>query len=76
MLGVEGREVLTEHLTDGSPAGGPWDVLLFSGGGNDIVDNPMALWVKDWNPRCPRLHTSTRRASTLLWRWCRPGMKT
>ena len=53
MLGVEEREVLTKHLTDGSPAGGPWDVLLFSGGGNDIVDNPMALWVKDWNPAMP-----------------------
>src|SRR5213075_1905138 len=25
MLGVEEREVLTQHLTDGSPAGGPWD---------------------------------------------------
>jgi hypothetical protein len=53
MLGVEEREVLTEYLTDGSPVGGPWDVLLFSGGGNDIVDNPMALWVKDWNPAMP-----------------------
>ncbi len=53
MLGVEERATLTEHLTDGSPAGGPWDVLLFSGGGNDIVDNPMALWVKDWNPAMP-----------------------
>ncbi len=53
MLGVEEREVLTKYLTDGSPAGGPWDVLLFSGGGNDIVDNPMALWVKDWNPAMP-----------------------
>jgi hypothetical protein len=53
MLGVEEREVLAEHLTDGSPAGGPWDVLLFSGGGNDIVDNPMALWVKDFNPALP-----------------------
>jgi hypothetical protein len=53
MLGVEERAILTEHLTDGSPAGGPWDVLLFSGGGNDIVDNPMALWVKDWNPAMP-----------------------
>jgi hypothetical protein len=53
MLGVEERAILTEHLTDGSPAGGPWDALLFSGGGNDIVDNPMALWVKDWNPAMP-----------------------
>jgi hypothetical protein len=53
MLGVEERAVLTQQLTDGSPAGGPWDVLLFSGGGNDIVDNPMALWIKDFDPAIP-----------------------
>jgi hypothetical protein len=53
MLGVEERAILTEHLTNGCPAGGPWDVLLFSGGGNDIVGNPMALWVTDWNPALP-----------------------
>ena len=53
MLGVEERAVLTKHLTDGCPAGGPWDVLLFSGGGNDIVGNPMALWVNDWDPALP-----------------------
>ena len=50
MLGVEERKLLAEHLSEGCPAGGPWDVLLFSGGGNDIVDNPMALWVRDWRP--------------------------
>ena len=49
MLGVEERMV----LANGSPAGGPWDVLLFSGGGNDIVDNPMALWVRDFDPAIP-----------------------
>jgi hypothetical protein len=53
MLGVEERTLLTEHLTNGCPAGGPWDVLLFSGGGNDIVDNPMALWIRDWDPATP-----------------------
>jgi hypothetical protein len=53
MLGVEERAVLTEQLTNGCPAGGPWDVLLFSGGGNDIVDNPMALWIRDWDPTVP-----------------------
>ncbi|HQR75573.1 MAG TPA: SGNH/GDSL hydrolase family protein, partial [Burkholderiaceae bacterium] len=53
MLGVEQRLRLTELLTEGCPAGGPWDVLLFSGGGNDIVDNPMALWVRDWDPSIP-----------------------
>ena len=53
MLGVEERTLLAKHLSMGCPAGGPWDVLLFSGGGNDIVDNPMALWVKDWDPAVP-----------------------
>lgn len=53
MLGVKQRILLAEHLSQGSPAGGQWDVLLFSGGGNDITDNPMALWVKDWNPALP-----------------------
>lgn len=53
MLGVEERTLLTEHLRKGCPAGGPWDVLVFSGGGNDIVDNPMALWIKDWNQAVP-----------------------
>ena len=53
MLGVEERIILTEHLTNGCPAGGPWDVLLFSGGGNDVVDNPMALWIRDWDPALP-----------------------
>ena len=53
MLGVEQRQRLAESLKEGCPAGGPWDVLLFSGGGNDIVDNPMALWVRDWDPTVP-----------------------
>ena len=44
---------VARHLSNGCPTGGPWDVLLFSGGGNDIVDNPMALWIKDWNPAMP-----------------------
>jgi hypothetical protein len=53
MLGVAERTLLARYLRGDCPAGEPWDVLLFSGGGNDIVDNPMALWVKDWNPALP-----------------------
>lgn len=67
MLGVEERILLTTHLTDGCPAGGPWDVLLFSGGGNDIVDNPMALWVRDWDPAAsPAAHLHEARFNTAL----------
>jgi hypothetical protein len=50
MLGVEERAILAQQLSHGCPAGGPWDVLLFSGGGNDIVGDPMALWVHDFKP--------------------------
>lgn len=50
MLGVAQRLKLADLLRSGSPAGGAWDVLLFSGGGNDIVDNPLALWLKDFDP--------------------------
>ncbi len=53
MLGVEERALLTEQFSNGCPAGGPWDVLLFSGGGNDIVGNPMALWIRDYVASVP-----------------------
>lgn len=53
MLGVTERKILIEQFTKGCPAGGPWDALLFSGGGNDIVDNPMALWIRDFNATLP-----------------------
>ncbi|QQR73326.1 MAG: SGNH/GDSL hydrolase family protein [Holophagales bacterium] len=50
MLGVKERKLLIAQLKKGCPAGGPWDALLFSGGGNDIVDNPMALWIRQYDP--------------------------
>jgi len=53
MLGVKERRLLIAQLTNGCPAGGPWDAMLFSGGGNDVVDNPLALWIKDYNPGLP-----------------------
>ena len=53
MLGVEARKILTKHLKSGSPAGGDWDVLLFSGGGNDIVGESMALWVREFDSSVP-----------------------
>ena len=53
MLGVEQRKKLIKHLKQGNPAGVKWDVLLFSGGGNDIVDNPMALWIRDFDANIP-----------------------
>jgi hypothetical protein len=49
MLGVDERKELIKQLKRGCPAGGPWDALLFSGGGNDVVDDPMVLWVKEYD---------------------------
>lgn len=50
MLGVKQREVIAKQLRNGCPAGGAWDALLFSGGGNDIVGEPMSLWIRDFRP--------------------------
>jgi len=67
MLGVEERKRLIKTLVDGCPAGGSWDVLLFSGGGNDIVDNPMALWVRDFDPSIePKHHLDSTRFAAAL----------
>lgn len=53
MLGVKERKILIAQFTKGCPAGGSWDAMLFSGGGNDIVDNPMVLWIRDFNATLP-----------------------
>lgn len=67
MLGVKERKLLAKQLGKGCPAGGPWDVLLFSGGGNDIVDNPMALWIKDYDPTLtPAQHIHPTRFAAAL----------
>ena len=50
MLGVEQRQLIAQHLTDGCPDGTPWELMLFSGGGNDIVAQPLALWLRDFDP--------------------------
>lgn len=53
MLGVRDRQLIAQQFRDGCPAGGPWDAMLFSGGGNDIVDNPMALWIREYDASLP-----------------------
>lgn len=53
MLGAKQRKQLMSQLSNGCPAGGTWDAMLFSGGGNDIVDNQMALWIRDFRPGVP-----------------------
>jgi hypothetical protein len=67
MLGTEERRVITEQFTNGCPAGGPWDAMLFSGGGNDIVGTPLVLWLREFDSSQPPHHQidHTRFASLL-----------
>lgn len=51
MLGVTQRQQIARYLTDGCPDGQPWDLMLFSGGGNDIVDEPLALWLNPFEAK-------------------------
>ncbi len=53
MLGVAQRKLLAQQLRDGAGDGQPWELLLFSGGGNDIVDEPLALWLRVFDPGVP-----------------------
>jgi hypothetical protein len=53
MLGVEQRQLIARYLREGCPDGTPWELMLFSGGGNDIVSNPLALWLRDFNANVP-----------------------
>ncbi|HVN41007.1 MAG TPA: hypothetical protein VMW19_22820 [Myxococcota bacterium] len=48
MLGVKQRTKLEALFAHANEQGRPWDVLLFSGGGNDIVGEPLCLWVRPW----------------------------
>jgi len=53
MLGVEQRTKLEALFDRANQQGKPWDVLLFSGGGNDIVGEPLCLWVEPWTAGTP-----------------------
>ena len=48
MLGVKQRSKLEDLFQRAKAQSKPWDVLLFSGGGNDLVDEPLCLWIRRW----------------------------
>ena len=45
LLALKERKEIEKRLTDGPERGKKWDVLLFSGGGNDIVGDQMVLFL-------------------------------
>jgi hypothetical protein len=47
MLSLPQREEITRRLVDGIPnEARPFDILLFSGGGNDLVGDQFCIWLK------------------------------
>ena len=53
MLGVEQRQLIARHLNEGCTDGTPWELMLFSGGGNDIAAQPLAFWLRDFKAGVP-----------------------
>jgi hypothetical protein len=51
MLGVTQRERIIKSLK--AKANGPFDALLYSGGGNDLAGDQFCLWLKEFDPKHP-----------------------
>lgn len=45
LMGVTKRQRLVEYISD--PTHGPIDVIMFSGGGNDLVGDQFRFWLKN-----------------------------
>ena len=48
MLALAQRREITERLREAVRDGLPFDALLFSGGGNDIVGDELCIWLNDY----------------------------
>lgn len=67
MLGVKQREVLARELAQAAGAGALFDALLFSGGGNDVVDEPLCLWLREFaGQNDPKDLIATERLAAIL----------
>jgi hypothetical protein len=53
LLALHERKEIEKRLTDGPEKGRQWDVLLFSGGGDDIVGDQMVLFLDRYDPTKP-----------------------
>lgn len=63
ILGVVQRKELEETLRTQPP----YDILLFSGGGNDVVGDPMCLWIRQWQGgQPPESHLDKARFGSIL----------
>jgi hypothetical protein len=53
LLALHERKEIEKRLRDGPEPGKKWDVLLFSGGGDDIVGDQMVLFLDRYDPTKP-----------------------
>jgi hypothetical protein len=53
LLALHERREIEKRFTEGAEAGRKFDVLLFSGGGDDIVGDQMCLFLNRYDPRQP-----------------------
>jgi hypothetical protein len=70
MLSLPQREEVTRRLVDGVPGEGRrFDILLFSGGGNDLVGDQFCIWLKKFQASMPVSEViDTRRFDAVLQR--------
>jgi hypothetical protein len=67
MLGVKQRKLLEQTLAEARAGGEPFDALLFSGGGNDVVEDPMCLWIRRFDAaQSADWHVDARRFDEIL----------
>jgi hypothetical protein len=53
MLSLKQRQEIERRLSTGAPDGKPWDAMLFSGGGNDVVGDQLCIWLKSYTVGMP-----------------------
>src|SRR4029077_19424809 len=53
LLALHERKEIEKRLNEGPERGKKWDVLLFSGGGDDIVGDQMVLFLDRYDPTKP-----------------------
>ena len=67
MLALKQRRELEQRFAKGAPDGKPWDALLFSGGGNDLVGDQLCIWISTYaQGMTPNQIVDTKRFGAVL----------
>jgi hypothetical protein len=66
LLALHERKEIEKRLNDGPEPGKKWNVLLFSGGGDDIVGDQMVLFLDRYDPTKPPEAVLSKRFDEVL----------